>query len=115
MINIYLAIPAMVWLLISVVFYGFGEYYSKIWAIKPNLATILYLILFSLISLLAWLPALLHRNQISIMGTIWLLLATMATVFVGVVIFQEKITPIEWVGILMALIALAFLGFYNPK
>lgn len=115
MANIFLAIPAIVWLLISVVFYAFGEYFSKAWAIKPNIVTIIYLCIVSMISLLVWLPALLHRNQISIMGTIWLLLATVATVFVGVVIFHEKITPIEWAGIVMALAALAFLGFYNPK
>jgi len=115
MINILLVVPAIVWLLISVIFYGFGEYFSKVWAIKPSLSTTLFLIIFSIISLLTWLPALLHRNQISIMGTIWLLLATMATVFVGVVIFHEKITSIEWAGIIMALTALAFLGFYNPK
>ena len=81
----------------------------------PNIVTALVVVMFSSISTLFWLPALLHRNQISIMGTIWLLLATIATVFVGAVIFQEKITTIEWVGIAMAIIALAFLGFYNPK
>lgn len=115
MVNIFLVIPAIVWLLISVVLYGFGEYFSKLWAMKPNINTTLIIVGVSVLSLLAWLPALLHRNQISIMGTIWLLLATMATVFVGVVLFHEKITPIEWAGIIMALMALAFLGFYNPK
>ncbi len=115
MINIFLAIPAIVWLLISAGFYIFGEYFSKRWGMHPNLITALAVAIFSFLSALFWLPALIHRNQLAIMGTIWLLLATIATVFVGVIVFQEKITPIEWVGIIMALVALAFLGFYNPK
>ena len=85
------------------------------WGMKQGLSATLIVVVFSVLSTLAWLPALLHKNQISIMGTTWLLLATIATVCVGVFLFQEKVTPIEWVGIVMALIALAFLGFYNPK
>ena len=115
MVNIFLAVPAIVWLLISATFYTFGEYFSKKWGMQPNLITALIVSTFSFFSALVWLPALMHRNQIAIMGTIWLLLATIATVFVGAVIFQEKITPVEWIGIGMALAALAFLGFYNPK
>lgn len=68
-----------------------------------------------MLSSFTWLPALLHKNQLAIMGTIWLLLATVATVLVGVIAFQEKVTPIEWVGIVLSLVALAFLGFYNPQ
>ncbi len=113
--NILLIIPAIVWLCISVYFFGIGEYLSKIWGMKPSLHFALIYVLFSALSGLTWLPALLHKNQIAIMGTIWLLLATIATITVGVFVFHERITTIEWIGLILALISLALLGFYNPQ
>lgn len=110
-----MAIPAVVWLVISVVFFAFGEYFSKIWAAKPNIGLAIVVVFTSVLSAFTWLPALLHRNEIAIMGTIWLLLATVAVIVVGVVFFQEKISLIEWIGIGLGLLALAFLGFYNPR
>ncbi len=113
--NILLAIPAIIWLCISASLYAVGEYLSKIWGMKPSFHLALVFVLFSAFSGLTWLPALLHKNQIAIMGTIWLLLATIATIAVGVFIFHERITTIEWIGLILALVSLAILGFYNPQ
>lgn len=100
--------------MLSAIFYAFGEYFSKKWGMAPSFWKTILVVAVYAVGTLTWLPALLHRNEIAIMGTIWLVLAVIATVFVGVVIFQEKVTMVEWIGIILALLALAFLGFYNP-
>ncbi len=113
MINFFLSVPAIVWLLISSVFFAAGEFLSKKWGMAPNFNnTILVIIAYSISSLL-WLPALLHKNQLAIMGTFWLVLATIATVAIGVLVFHEKLNNLQWLGVLLALVALGLLGSWG--
>lgn len=59
---------------------------------------------------LSWLPALLHKNELAIMGTAWLLLATVATVVIGFFVFGETLSTLQWIGIGLALVALVLLS-----
>ena len=49
------------------------------------------------------------------MGTAWLALGVVATVGIGLFIFHEKITLLQWLGIVLALISLGLLGVTNTK
>jgi len=98
MINFLLSIPAIVWLLISSVFFAAGEFLSKKWGVAPGIKPTVFVMLAYGLSSLFWLPSLLHKNQLAIMGTFWLVLATISTVLIGIVVFHEKLNTLQWVG-----------------
>ncbi len=104
-------IPAFAWLLISVVFFAIGEYYSKVWALKPHAGSAFLAVLMYSIGSLLWLPALLAHNQLVVMGRIWLLLATVGSMGVGLFIFHEHMTVMHWIGVAMATAAIFFLSW----
>ncbi len=108
--NVLMLIPAAIWLVLSALFFAAGEFLSKKWGLKPGLNITLLVIIVYVLSTITWLPSFLHKNQISTMGTIWLLLATVATVTIGVFIYHESLNLQQWLGVGLALIALGLLG-----
>ena len=76
-------------------FYAKGEYFSKLWAINPTVGIFLQVVMCYSFAALAWLPALLHKNEITIMGASWLLLATFVTVIIGFFVFSESLTALH--------------------
>lgn len=109
-VRILLAVPAPIWLLLSALFFACGEYASKQWGYAPSLALTIMTVGIYALGTLAWLPALLHNNHLAIMGTAWLLLATIATVAIGILVFHEHVTTIKAVGIVFSLISLILLS-----
>jgi multidrug transporter EmrE-like cation transporter len=59
---------------------------------------------------LAWLPAILQKNSLSIVGTIWSVLSLCITILMGILIFGEKISAIGIIGIIAAVIAIILLS-----
>jgi len=100
----------MVWLIISAVFFAFGEFFSKKFALTPSLFYVITVVVIYSLGVLAWLPAILQKNQLSIVGSIWSVLSLMATVLIGVLIFREKLNTIGIIGIILAAIAIALLS-----
>ena len=115
MTNFVLGIPAIIWLIISVVFFGLGEYFSKYWAMHPDFWRAFWAFLAYILGTFTWLPILLHKNHLSTMGTAWLALGVVATVSIGLFVFHERISFLQWLGIVLALIALGLLGVTNTK
>jgi len=99
-------IPALGWLLMSAMFFSGGEYLSKLWGYKPGWGLTAAVVASYVAGVLLWLPALLHKNDLARMGTLWYLLTTPTTILLGVVVFKEKLTPMQWVGIGVAMVAL---------
>ncbi len=105
-----MTVPAFAWLLLSALFFAGGEYLSKKWGMHPNWpATFLVVGVYAL-GTFAWLPALLHKNQLAVMGTLWLLLATAATVAVGLLVFGEKLNNFQTAGIVLSAVAMVLLS-----
>jgi multidrug transporter EmrE-like cation transporter len=105
-VNILLFVPAIIWLLISALFFACGEFLSKIWGGNPSFSLTVLVVIAYVLGTLSWLPVLLHKNQLTTMGTAWLLLATTATVIIGIFIFQEKISFIQGIGVFLAFVAM---------
>lgn len=105
-----LHISAFIWLFISVMFFGLGEYLSKKWGFHPSISMTVFVVIAYACSTLTWLPILLHKNSITIMGSMWLLLATLFMVFVGMVIFKESVNAYQIFGIILAIIAMLLLN-----
>ncbi|MEI8337718.1 MAG: hypothetical protein WCF92_01060 [bacterium] len=108
--NLLFYIPPIVWLITSGIFFALGEFFSKKFAISPSIAWIVYLVIVDILSLLAWLPAIMQKSQLSIIGTMWSVISLVLTVLIGVLIFGEKLNTLSIAGIIFALISIILLS-----
>ena len=108
--NLILVIPAIIWLIASALFFAFGEFLSKKFALNPSFTYVLIIVGVYALGTLAWLPAILQKNQLSIVGAIWSVLSLLATVLIGILIFHEHLNVIGILGIVFAIIAVALLS-----
>ena len=106
-------LPVWAWLLISIGFYAIGEYISKTWANSPSHSEMWAVIAASAMSALFWLPALFTKNHLAIVGTSWIILATIVTLLLGVVFFGEKLSALQWGGVILALVSLIILTYHG--
>jgi len=103
------SINYIIWLIASALFFAVGEFLSKKFALNPKFSYIAYILIFYSLGVLAWLPAILQKNQLSIVGTMWSVLSLLTTVLIGILIFNEKINTTGIVGIIFAFIAIVLL------
>ena len=105
-----LSINYIIWLVASAIFFAVGEFLSKKFALSPKfLYVILILIIYSL-GVLAWLPAILQKNQLSIVGTMWSVLSLLTTILIGILIFGEKLSMVGFIGMIFAITAIVLLS-----
>lgn len=100
----------LVWLTLSALFFAAGEFLSKKFAISPRWSYVLLILATYSLGTLAWLPAILQRNQLSVVGTIWSVMSLLATVSIGVLMFQEKVNFTAGIGMVFAVVAIVLLS-----
>ena len=105
-----LSINYLVWLTLSAVFFAIGEFMSKKFALNPKILLVFGILAVYSLGVLAWLPAILQKNQLSIVGAIWSVLSLLTTVLIGLLVFGEKLSAVGIIGIIMAVIAVALLS-----
>jgi len=103
-------VPALGWLLVSALFFAGGEFLSKKWGQNPGWMLTGAVVATYALGSLMWLPALLHKNELARMGMLWCLLTTPLTVIMGTIVFHEKLSNGQWVGIALAMVALLLLS-----
>jgi hypothetical protein len=104
-----LSINYFFWLIISALFFAVGEFLSKKFALEPHGSIVVWLVIIDVFSVLTWLPAILQKNQLSIVGTIWSVLSLLLTVLIGIIIFGEKLDYLSIAGIFTAVVAIVLL------
>jgi drug/metabolite transporter (DMT)-like permease len=89
----------------SALLYGIAEYLSKMYAnTGGSLSLCSAFILYCIISAL-WFPALRQHNQLAVMTVIWTMMYIIVGSFVGVAFCHEKLTVMQWIGIVFAVIS----------
>jgi len=109
-VGLLLSIHYLIWLVLSAACFASGEYFSKKFALEPGTGYLGLIFLMYGLGVLAWLPALMQRNQLSIVGTIWSVLSLLATVLIGVLIFSERLSIVGVLGIIAAIVAIVLLS-----
>jgi len=104
------SINYIVWLVLSAVFFAIGEFLSKKFALNPNTTLVIIILLTYSVGVLFWLPAILQKNQLSIVGTMWSVLSLLTTVLIGVLIFKENLSLTGIIGIVFAVISIILLS-----
>jgi multidrug transporter EmrE-like cation transporter len=105
-----LSINYIIWLILSALFFAVGEFLSKKFALNPNLTLVIIIIIIYSVGVLFWLPAILQKNQLSIVGTMWSVLSLLTTILIGVLIFGEKLSLTGIIGIIFAIISIILLS-----
>ncbi|MEK7635348.1 MAG: hypothetical protein AAB446_02895 [Patescibacteria group bacterium] len=105
-----LSINYIVWLVVSALFFAGGEFLSKKFALSPKLPYVILIVCIYALGTLAWLPAILQKNSLSIAGTIWSVMSLVATVLIGVLIFGEKLSTLGIIGVITAMVAIVLLS-----
>ena len=105
-----LSIHYLVWLVISSVFFAWGEYFSKRFGLTPSVHLVLMIFLVNAFCTLTWLVAIVQRNELGVVGVIWSVLSMLVTVLVGVIVFGERPSIVGIAGIIMAMIAVVLLS-----
>jgi multidrug transporter EmrE-like cation transporter len=100
----------IIWLIISALFFAVGEFLSKKFALNPKFLYVVYILFMYSLGTLAWLPAILQKNQLSIVGTMWSVMSLLATILIGVLIFNERLNVAGYVGIVFAFLAIILLS-----
>ena len=89
----------------SLIFYGVGEYYSKVWCLKPNWSLAILVTSLYAISGAMWLPALRQHGQLSALSAVWSSLSVIICVLLGVFLFHEQLSTRQIIGLVLALFA----------
>jgi multidrug transporter EmrE-like cation transporter len=100
----------MIWLVISAIFFAVGEFLSKKFALSPKFSLVVLVAVVDVISTLFWLPAMLHKNMLSVTGTMWSILSLITTVLIGLLVFGEKLSFIDTLGLITAFISIILLS-----
>jgi hypothetical protein len=89
------SVSYLVWPFISTLFFAVGEFMSKKFALQPKFIFVVYILILYSAGVLAWLPEILAKYQLSI---------------VGAAIFNEKLNAIGIAGIITAYISIFLLS-----
>jgi small multidrug resistance pump len=100
----------IIWLIFSGIAFAIGEFWSKKFALEPKIINALWVFAAYIAGTSFWLPAILEKNQLSIVGTMWSVLGLLATILIGILIFREKLNLYGIAGILLAIISVILLS-----
>ena len=108
--QLFTVIPFWIWITISAIFFAIGEFLSKKFALNPGWILFAAFIIIDIISATAWLPAIFERNQLSTTGVIWSIVSVAATVLIGILAFNEKLTLIQCIGLAFGVVSVVLLS-----
>ena len=99
----------MMWLLLSCLMFAVGEYLSQCFANEPKISTVIYLVIIDIFAIVTWLPAIMQKNHLVVVGTIWSILSLVCTVLIGTLIFNEQLNTRIVVGLIFSFVAIILL------
>lgn len=96
--------------IVSMIFYGLGEYFSKGFANTGSSKSVVFALLSYLAGAATWLPALKRFNSLSVLGTIWNVGYIIISIVLGVVVFGEVLTTLQIIGLILGIAAIICLS-----
>lgn len=98
------------WLILSSLFFVGGEFWSKKFALDPKISFVILVLITYGVADLLWLPAILQKNQLSIVGVMWSVMSLTLTLLMGVLIFKEHLSLTGILGIITAFVSIILLS-----
>ncbi|MGH7141835.1 MAG: hypothetical protein ACREGH_04370 [Minisyncoccia bacterium] len=103
-------LPVWAWIGISTIFFAGGEYLSKRFALHPGVILALYILCVYALSTLTWLPAIFEEQKLAVIGTIWIIIGLAADLFIGLVMFHEKLDHWQVLGLVFGAVGVVLLS-----
>ena len=102
----------MLWLWFGIcgVTFAIGEYVSKRWALQGGWHLVVIMTLAYGLGSLAWLPIIKAKTELARMGMMWMVVASVTTVAIGIIVFGEKLTGTQWLGVVLAVVSMLLIG-----
>ena len=102
-------LPVLALLIIGAMCVALGDYLGKSWSLDQR--TSLYVLSLAAYALSAvfYLPTLLKESLV-ITTVIWSILIILVSIFIGLVLFKETLSPIRVVGVVLGLVSLVILN-----
>lgn len=107
---IVMAVPYIVWIVLSALCFAMGEYFSKKFGLAPGWIYFACVMGSYMLGTILWLPAIVQNNQLSIVGAIWSVMSLLATVLIGVLIFGEDLNTLAITGLVLGFFAVLLLS-----
>jgi hypothetical protein len=101
----------MIGLILSMSFYGFGEYLSKKYSINNSFGTGFFAVICYAINAMGWLMAFNKFNSLIICGNIWGILYCFVTIFIGIYVFKESASIYQFIGIGLSIISMILMSY----
>ena len=102
---------ALIWFMVSMVFYFVGTYLSKLYSDLPTYFLFISSMIFFTIVSIFWMFLLKETNQLAVIGSIWSIVCLIIQVFIGVFLFKESLSATKWIGIGIGTISVILLSF----
>ena len=90
--------------------YAAGEYLSKRYAMQPTWAFYWASIIAYVFTTFAWMPLILRTNTLAVTSTIWNIGYFIVSIALGVLVFGEKMSSTQIVGLVFAAVAVVLLS-----
>ncbi|TAK03821.1 hypothetical protein EPO34_01520 [Patescibacteria group bacterium] len=101
--------PVMVLLLLSAGSVIAGDYFGKLWSQKPSPALFAVALGWYLLSGFFYLPTL-QREGLVITSVIWTVISTTGFLVIGLLLFNESLSPIQMAGVALGVVSLILLS-----
>ncbi len=102
-------LPVIGLLLLGAACVALGDYFGKSWSLDQR--TSLYILSLATYALSAvfYLPTLLKESLV-ITTVIWSILIILVSIFIGLVLFKETLSPVRTIGVILGLVSLVILN-----
>ena len=104
-----ISFTSWLWLLGSIASYSLGEFFSKKIAEKFSTTNLILVVIFYAGSGLFWIPAMIQRNSLIVLGFIWTILACISTIAIGLGMGETLNTP-QTIGVILGIIGLLLMS-----
>jgi multidrug transporter EmrE-like cation transporter len=98
------------WIFASAIAFACGEFLSKSHALDPRPVKLFAIFVAYNMGVFFWLPAIMQKKELAIVGTIWSVLSLMSTVLIGMILFNEKLNLHQGIGVILATASIIFLS-----
>lgn len=97
------------YILLAIISYAMGEYFSKLWATSHQLNNAFIAFIAYAVSSVGWLGIMSIQKNIFAPSVVWELSSLIIAGILGVVIFKEHLSNMQWGGVILSIVAIIML------
>lgn len=98
-------VPLWLYWIGALVLYAIGEAVSKKWATDQSFRNGACAFVVYALSTTSWLGIMAHTNKLTLMSTLWEVGCILLAAVIGVLFYGERMTPTQWIGFVLAIVA----------